>query len=41
MMGSHDGQVDDLETLRRWEDFGATWEVLLAHVDHSAHDTAG
>jgi hypothetical protein len=20
--------VDDLETVRRWEDFGATWEVV-------------
>jgi hypothetical protein len=25
--------MDDLETLRRWEEFGATWEVV--------HRTAG
>ena len=25
---AHDGSVDDLETLQRWEDFGATWEVV-------------
>jgi hypothetical protein len=25
--------MDDLETLQRWEDFGATWEVLHRTAD--------
>ena len=26
--------MDDLETLQRWEDFDATWEVLHRTSDH-------
>ena len=29
----HDGGVDDLETLQRWEEFGATWEVVHRTAD--------
>lgn len=33
MTGRHDGPVDDLETLRRWEEFGAVWEVTHRTAD--------